>query len=152
VDLFGFVSWTVVLILAVTLFWPLNIPVLALAYKVRQGKQPITIEPKELWVRVLFAALALAVESAVMLGLLYLLTHSAGLPAGGVEFILLIAYLPAAVALLFWILALEDLLQATSVLLLYILLPGLPLLLIGWLAHVWETLRQSSPWLMLRST
>jgi hypothetical protein len=152
VDLFGFVSWTVVITLAVTLFWPANIPLLALAYKVRQGKQPITIETKELWVRAACAALALAIMSAVMLGLLYVLTQSADLPAGPMEFTLFIAYLPAAVGLLFWILALEDLLQASSVLLLYILIPGLPLLLAGRLANVWESLRESTPWLLLRST
>jgi hypothetical protein len=152
VDLFGFVSWVIVLCVAATLFWPVNIPLVALAYKIRQGSQPLSIEPKELWVRSTFAALALAVLSAVLIGLLYTLIGSVGFPPGVVQFTLLIAYLAAAVGLLFWLLALEDLLQATSILLLYVVLPAIPLLVAGRLAHVWEALRDSAPWLLLRST
>jgi hypothetical protein len=59
-----------------------------------------------------------------------------------------LAYLPAGIGFLFWMLALEDMLQASSVFLLYILLPGLPLLLIGRLAGVWEAVKQSAPWLL----
>ena len=151
-DLFGFVSWIVVLILAVTLCWPINIPLMALAYRVRKGRQQLSIEAKELWTRCIFAALALAVLSAVMLGLLYTLIKTVGLPAGPVQFTLLIAYLPAAIGLLFWILALEDLLQASNVLLLYVLIPGLPVLLAGRMAHIWESLRESMPWLLFSST
>jgi len=152
IDLFGFVSWALVLILAVTLFWPINILFLALAYKVRQGSQPLTIEMKELWVRVTFASLALAILSAVTVGLLYTIIQSAGFPPGPAQFTVLIIYLAAGVGLLFWILALEDLLQAASVFLIYVLIPALPLLLAGRLASVWETLRQSTPWLLLHST
>jgi hypothetical protein len=151
-DLFGFVSWVVVLILTVTLLWPINTLLLALAYKVRQGTQPISIEVNELWIRAVFASLALALTSVVMLGLLYGFTQSAQMPAGVVQSVLLAAYLPAAVGLLFWILALEDLLQATSVFMLYILIPGLPLLLIGRLFRLWESLRESAPWLLIHST
>jgi hypothetical protein len=152
VDLFGFVSWVVLLTTAVTLFWPFNVPLVALAYRIRQGSRPLDIEPKELWIRATFASLALALLSAVMLGLLYTLIQSVGFPAGAVQFTLLMAYLAAAVGLLFWILALEDLLQAVSILLLYVLIPAIPVLLAGRLAHVWVAIRESSPWLLLPSS
>ena len=43
-DVFAFVSWTVVVFCAVTLAWPLNVPVMALAYKVRLGTQPLDVD------------------------------------------------------------------------------------------------------------
>ena len=48
----------------------------------------------------------------------------------------------------FWMLALEDMVQALSVFLLYVGLPGLPLLLIGWLFGLWTWLAANAPWLL----
>jgi hypothetical protein len=149
VDLFGLVSRSLVVILCVTLVWPANIVLLALAYKVRQGRQSAGIRGPELWWRCALAAVALAVLSLVLIAMAYLLAEMAELSPGPVQLTLLIAYLPAAVALLFWMLALEDMLQALSVFCLYILLPGLPLLLVGRYAGLWETLRRQTPWLLL---
>src|SRR5262249_55561782 len=131
-DIYRFVSWCLVTISLVTLIWPVNIPLLALAYRVRQGQQPVDMEAGEFWWRCSFGTLGLAGISLVLLGLNYCLVQMTGLPIGPVQLTLLLGYLPAAIGFLLWILALEDMLQAASVFFLYILLPGSLLLLAGW--------------------
>jgi hypothetical protein len=148
VAFYGFFSWCLTVLAVVTLVWPLNIPLIALAYKVRQGGQKIDMEAREFWTRSTFAALGLAVLSLVALGLTYLLVVGAELPRGQMHLVLLLAYLPVAVWFVFWIYALEDLLQGLSVFSLYILLPLLPLLLIGRLTPLWSIVRQAAPWLL----
>jgi hypothetical protein len=51
VDLFAFVGWFVAVVCAVTVAWPLNVPLMALAYKVRRGSEPLDLEARELWTR-----------------------------------------------------------------------------------------------------
>jgi hypothetical protein len=151
VDLFGLVSWSLVLVVAVTLCWPVNIPLLALAYKVRLGRERLPIKPGELWLRCGLGALGLCLLSLLLVGLVYGGVVMAEISPGPVELMLLVAYVAAAVAFLFWTLALEDMMQALSVFLLYILLPGLPLLLVGRFTGLWQALRKSAAWLLLPS-
>ena len=150
--LFLFVSWCLGVIAVVTLAWPLNIPLVALAYKVRLGYRPIPLERSAFWWRSTFASLGLAGITLVLLGLVYALVAGAELRPDQVELVLLLAYLPAAVWFLFWIYAMEDMLEALGVFLLYVFLPGLPLLLIGWLAGTWSKLAEEFPWLLLGSS
>jgi hypothetical protein len=148
VDLYRFVSWCLVTISVVTLIWPVNIPLLALAYRVRQGRQSVDMEPGEFWWRCSFGSLGLACLSLVLLGLNYCLVRMAELPPGPVQLTLFLGYVPAGIGFLLWMLAFEDMLEATSVFLLYILLPGIVVLLIGRLTHSWETLSQRAGWLL----
>jgi hypothetical protein len=148
VALFKFVSWCLVAITVVTLMWPLNVPLAALAYKVRLGYRPIPLERNALWLRATFAALGLCGMTLVLLGLNYALVAGAELKPEQVQIVLLMLYLPAAVAYLFWIFAMEDMLDALGLFLLYILLPGLPLLLLGRLFGWWNTLGREAPWLL----
>src|SRR5205823_569603 len=122
----------------VTLLWPLNVPLLALAYRVRQGGQKIDMEPKEFWMRSLFAALGLAVLTLLLLGLTYTLRVGAELPPGQTHLILFMIYLPAAVSYVSWMYALEDLFQGLSVFALYVLLPVLPLVVLGRITGLWN--------------
>jgi hypothetical protein len=153
VDFFSFVAWVLVTVVAVTAVWPLNIPLLALAAKVRQGTQKLDYEAGEFWWRCTFGALGLAVFTLILLGLCYglIVEMEFGQRAqvkGIIQLVLLAIYVPVAVLYLFWIFALEDLLQALSVFLLYVGLPGLPVLLLGWLFGLWTWLAANAPWLM----
>jgi hypothetical protein len=150
VDVFGLVAWILVVLVAVTVIWPLNVPLLALACKVRQGTQPLGYEPREFWVRCTFGALGLFVMTLLLLGLTYGLIEEAELkPAAGVvHLVLLLIYLVAAVAYLFWMLALEDMLEALSVFLLYVFLPGVPLFLIGWLVGAGGWISDNVHWML----
>ena len=147
-DLFGFFGWACILTCLVALAWPLNVPVMALAYKVRRGTQPVDYEPGEFWTRSLLAALGPAVLAVLVFVAAYVLIVPVGLPAGPVLLVLFMAYLPAAVALVWWCFGLDEMLDALGVFLLYVLMPGLPLLTIGWGTGLWGRLGQAAPWLM----
>jgi len=147
VDIFRFISWCLIAVYAVTLIFPVNVALVALAYKVKLGGRPIDMEPGEFWWRCSFAALGLAGLSLVLIAFDYGLIASVQMPAGPVQLTLFLLYLPAAIGFLFWILGMDDVMNAASVFVLYILLPGLPLLLIGRIAHLWEKLQRGAPWL-----
>jgi len=149
VALFKFVSWCLVTLSVVTLLWPLNIPLAALAYKVRRGYLPVPLERGEFWFRSTLASLGLAGMTLVLLVLNYALVEGAEFKPEQVQLILLMLYLPAAVWLLFWAFALEDGIEAVGLFFLYVLLPGLPLLLIGFLAGWWQALHAEAPWLLI---
>jgi hypothetical protein len=136
VDLYGFFSWCLTVMIAVTLVWPLNVPLMALAYKIRQGGQKIDMESREFWWRSVAAALGLTGLSLVTMGLTWYLVGQTELRAGIVHLILFMVYLPAAVWFVYWIYAL------------YILVPALPLLLAGRLFGLWPRLRDLAPWLL----
>jgi hypothetical protein len=148
VDIFGFFSWCLVVIAAVTMLWPVNTLFMALAWKVRQAGKPIVdMEPPEFWWRCAFGSLGLGVLSLIDLTLMYVLVKEAEMPAGPVALTLLLFLLAASIFYVFWMLALEDMMQGASIFLLYILLPGIPILLIGKLLHLWTRVQESAPWL-----
>jgi hypothetical protein len=126
VEVFLFFRWVLVTIVTVTLFWPVNVPLAALAYKVRNGPKPIPLETQAFWVRSTFAALGLCLLALFLVGVDAGLV-AAGVPAGIVHLILFMLYLPAAVWFVFWIFALDDGLEALSLLVIYVFLPGLVL-------------------------
>jgi hypothetical protein len=140
VNVLTFFSWLMVTIVGVTVLWPLNIPVAALAYKIRQGNQPMPLEPGPFWWRATFAALGLFVLSWVAVALDQMLVKGAEFPANAVHLVLLLVYLPAGVWYLLWMFALEDFFQALSLFVLYITVPGLPFFLLHRLIHGWKPL------------
>jgi hypothetical protein len=150
VEFFNLFRWALILIVSVTIAFPLNVPLAALAYKVRNGPAPVPMEPAAFWGRATLAALVLAGLSLVTSLIDYVLVSSAEVPANVVHLGLVLAYLPAAVYIVFRVFELEDPFQALSLFVLYVCLPGLPLLLLyalfdlrlpfqlaeGWLAPV----------------
>jgi hypothetical protein len=147
VDLFAFAGWVVAVVSLITIAWPLNIPVMALAYRVRRGSEPLDLEPYEFWVRATVASVGLAGMAVVLQVLSYLLIREIGLPGGATLLVLILAYLPAAVAYVYWAFGFDEMVDSLAVLLLYILLPAVPLLLVGWLLGLWRVLAQAAPWL-----
>ena len=150
-ELFSVFSWCVLIIAAATLCFPLNICGLALSYKVRLGHQRLPFEIGAFWLRSTGAALALFLLTLIVLALAYGLAEGAELPAGPIHLLLFLAYLPAAVWILFVLFALEDMGQALSVFLLDILFVGAPLLLILRATAWWRGLAGEFPWLFIHS-
>jgi hypothetical protein len=148
VDLFAFLGWVVAVVCAVTLAWPLNVPLMALAYKVRRGSEPLDVEGSELWTRSALASAGPAGMSLVLLLLAYALVQGAELPRGATVVVLFLAYLPAAVSYVTWCWGYDEFVDGLGLFLVYVLLPGLPLLLIGWPAGLWRTLAEKVPWLL----
>ena len=91
--------------------------------------------------------LGLALFSLAMVGLNAYLVDTMAFPPGPVHLVLLLAYVPAGVLFLFWILAYEDYSEALSVLLLYLFLPGFPLLLIDLYLRFWQPVSRAMSWL-----
>ena len=149
-DLFKTLSPIVAVVVLVCIAWPLNLPLLALAVKVRQGTAKSEYEPGEYWWRCTLGSFGLAVLAAIVAGLLYGLIVEASFTeaAGVLHLTLLMLFLPAATGFLFWVLALEDFFQALSVLGIFLLLPGLPLVLLGWLFGWGKALAAACPWLL----
>jgi hypothetical protein len=131
-DFFNFFRWVLAAIVTATILWPINVPVAALAYKARHGPTPVPLETRDFWIRSTLAALGLALGSLVLVGLDRLLV-AGEFPAGIVHLVLFIGYAALAVWFVFWVFALEDLLQGLGVFALYITLSVLPILLINWL-------------------
>jgi hypothetical protein len=148
VDLFVFVGWTVAVVCLVTLAWPLNVPVMALAYRVRRGSEPLDVEGRELWTRSALASAGPAGMSLALLALAFALIQGAGLPQGPTLLVLLLCYLPAAVFYVSWCWGYDEFVDGLGLFLIYVLLPGLPLLLLGWLVGLWRALAANAPWLL----
>jgi hypothetical protein len=148
VEPFHFVSWCLAITVTVALLWPVNLLFMALAFKVRHGTRRMDMEPAELWWRSTLASLGLAIISLIFVGLNYVLVWVIEMPQGPMQTILLLCYLPAAIAFIWWSLALEDLLDGTGIFLLYVLLPGLPLLLAGRMFGLWRAIEQAAPWFL----
>jgi hypothetical protein len=148
VDLFAFIGWAVVVLCLVTLAWPLNVPLMALAYKVRRGSEPLDIEGTELWTRSALASVGPAGMSLILLLLTYVLVQVAGLPPGPTVLVLFLLYLPAAVGYVTWCWGYDEFVDGLGLFLIYVLMPGLPLLLVGWLIGLWRTVAANAPWLL----
>ncbi len=131
----GTLAWTA----TVAIIWPLNIPLAALAYKIRLGPNKNPLKPKEYWVRSGAAAFAVAIITLVALGLDYFLAES-DFPPGPIHLVVFMAYVPAAMYALLVFFALEGLMQALSVFVLYIYLPVTVLYLLHLVIRFWDPL------------
>jgi hypothetical protein len=148
VDIYGFASWCFTVMVLITIAWPLNTLFLALAVKISRGRAPLGMTAGELFWRSFGGSTGLALGSLVCLGLAYWLIASASVPAGMVHIGLLFLFVLAAIGYLLWMLATDDLGLTLSIFFLYILIPGLPLLLAGRLFGFWTALRQTAPWIL----
>jgi hypothetical protein len=151
VGVFDFFSWVAAALLTVTVLWPLNVPLAVLAFRIHHGERPAPLEGKPLWQRAAFAALGLAGLSLALAGLSYLVIGR-DLPPGQVHLVLLMAYVPVAAWYFFWIFALDEVIEGLSIFLIYVCLPGLPLLLLHWLIPNWQLLARAARALQVGST
>ncbi len=128
----GLLAW----IATVAVFWPVNIPLLALAYKIQNGPKPIDIDRDELWYRSFVGATALGVLTLGFVVLDYLIVDWGELPPGPIHLVVLMGYVPAAVWLLFVIFAYTDMLEGLALLVIYLGMPIFVLFLLnavfGW--------------------
>src|SRR5574341_2263792 len=106
----------------ITLAWPVNVPVMALAYKYRHGRQPIPLSAGELWGRSAIAALVLGAMSLVpLLGAYLVLEDSTAAfhPCSLLPYLLLI-YLPIASYFVRWVFYLEEAIEGFSLVAVYL--------------------------------
>jgi hypothetical protein len=128
-EFFEFFRQVLILVVIISLYWPFNVPLAALAYKVRNGAKPIPLATVPFWGRSLFAAVGMAVLSLSLMGFDKALT-SAGIPVGMVHLLMCLFFLPLGSWWMFTVFALEDVWEGLSTLLLYVFLPGIVLVLL----------------------
>ena len=114
----GTLAWTA----TVAVLWPFNIPLAALAYKIRLGANKNPLKPKEFWGRSTLVSFIVAVITIVALVVDNFLTDGTDFPAGPIHLVVFMAYVPTAMWAIFWFFALDDLMQALSIFVIYIYL------------------------------
>jgi hypothetical protein len=146
-DLTTSVSYLSICVIVVTALWPLNVPMMALAYKIRHGHPPIPMEQKELWLRAVLGSLGMAILGIVMAGLNYVGIGALHIPDLPVQVALLAAFLAAGTWFLFWSFAYDDALEGLSLLLIYVFLPMMLLIVVNWIAgNFLNDYRQVEKW------
>ena len=122
--------WLLIVVAAVSLYFPLNVPLAALAYKVQRGPKPLDIETEALWFRSTVAAFGLSVASWGAILLDYYLVRSQDLPADLVHLTLLGALVVLGIWYFFVIFGVDEATEAFGIFLLYLGLPGVVLTLL----------------------
>lgn len=137
-QIYEFVRDSLVWMATIALLWPLNAPMMGLAIKVLFGQREIDMEDFEFWTRSTLAALVVAIATAAMLVVDYVLAVTAELPPGLVHMVVLFAYLGGAVYLIYLFFNLEDFFQALGAFLIYVFLPITVLYVVNWMFGWWR--------------
>jgi hypothetical protein len=132
-ELYNFLRGTLAWSAAIACLWPLNAPLLALAFKIQQGSKPLDMESDEYWTRSFVASAVLGGVTAAFIFVDYILADSAGFPAGMVHLVVYVCYVPTATWILTLFFALDDLLHGLSIFVLYLYLPTFVLFVLNWL-------------------
>jgi len=147
-ELYSFLRGILVWTATIACLWPVNAPVLALAFKIQNGPKRIDMENDEYWWRAIVGSLVLALATAAFVLLDYLLADLAELPAGPTHLIVLVGYVPVAVWILTLFFAMDDLLNGLSLLVIYLFMPIFVLFVVNWLLGLWEpVLAFVYPWI-----
>jgi hypothetical protein len=128
-DFFEFFRQVLIILITISLYWPLNVPFAALGYKIRNGAAPLPLEPFAFWVRSIFAGLGLAVLSVSLMGF-DKAAAVAGMPPGPVHLVVFLGFVPLCSWWMYKIYALDDAWEGLSTLLLCVFVPGLILVLL----------------------
>lgn len=132
----GLLAWMA----SVALVFPVNVPMLYFAHRIREGQLPEDdehrLESDELWTRAALGSLAVAGTTLAFLFLDVLCAEWMELGAI-VHFVVLLTYVPAAAFVLVYFFAYDDYFFGLSLLTLYLGLPMLVLYLVTLVVPVW---------------
>ena len=133
-EFWDFFRQVLILLIIISLYFPINVLLAALAYKVRIGAKPVPLSITDFVLRSTVAALGMGVLSLSLMGFDKILTE-AGLPPGLVHMTMCLCFVPLKrLGWMFKAFALEDAWEGLSTLLLFIFLPGLVLVLVKLMA------------------
>jgi hypothetical protein len=130
----GLLAW----IATVAAAWPVNIPLLALAYKIQNGAKPLPVESEEMWYRSAFGAGLLALVTLGFVFLDYFIIDMMDFVPGPIHLVIFMAYVPAAAYVMFISFAFADPFEGLSVAAIYIGLPVLVLFVINAALGIWN--------------
>lgn len=135
---------------SIACLWPINIPMLALAQRIREGplEEERRMEGEELWPRSAFGSLGLAATAVAFLFLDWFLAVWSGVPSGMVHLMTLIAFVSAGTWVLSFFFAFEEMLEGLGLFSLYLLLPIFVLWPLNYFVGFWNPLlRLANAWL-----
>jgi hypothetical protein len=138
VELYKFFWGALAWIVTIAVVWPLNVPLIALAYKIQNGAKPIEIEREELWYRSAFGAGMLALMTVGFVLLDYFIIDLTDLPAGPIHLVIFVGYIPAAAYVLTISFAYGDLVEGLGVFVIYLGLPVIVLFIINAVLGIWN--------------
>jgi hypothetical protein len=137
-ELYNFFWGALAWVATFAILWPVNVPLLAMAYKIQNGAKPLTIEQDELWYRSAVGAGILAFMTVGFVFLDYFFIDWIGLPPGPIHLVIFMAYVPAGAYGMLISFAYAELMDGLGVLIIYIGLPVLVLFLINAMVGIWE--------------
>ena len=132
----GLLAW----IVTIACLWPLNVPILAFAFRASCGPKPPAMETSEFWTRATVASLAFGLLTLGFVVIDSLLAHGMGFPAGPVHLLILGSLLPVGMWLCFVMFALDDLGQGMTILVMYLMMPIFVLYPVNALFGLWDPL------------
>jgi hypothetical protein len=137
-ELYKFFWGSLAWIATVAVLWPLNVPLLALAYKIQNGAKPLPIDTDELWYRSAFGAGMLALMTIGFVLLDYFFVDFTDFPAGPIHLVIFMAFIPAAAWLLGIGFAFGELVEGLGLFVIYIGLPIFVLFIINAILGIWN--------------
>lgn len=123
----GALAWTA----AVALFWPVNIAMAALAFRIWRETRDTDIEGSELWIRSALASFTVAVVAVAFVLLDWVLADLAEFPAGIVHLAIFVGFLAVASWAMLYMFSLEDFFAGLSLAVIYLFLPAIALFLLN---------------------
>lgn len=139
-ELFSFFRGLFAWMATIGILWPLNIPLAALAYKIRNGPKELDIESDELWTRSTFASLVMALVTVAFVWLDWYIVDSMEFPSGIVHMVMVMGYIPAGMWIMTLFFGFGDLLDGLSTFTLYVMLPIMVLWTVNQILGVWNPL------------
>lgn len=137
-ELYNFLRGTLAWTATIACLWPVNAPLMALAFKIQYGPKTIDMENDEYWTRSFVTSLVLGLVTAAFIFFDFLIASE--FPAGPTHLIVFVAYVPVAAWILTQFFAQDDLLFGLSMFVIYIFLPTLVLFVVNWLTGLWNPL------------
>jgi hypothetical protein len=133
----GALAW----IATVAILWPINIPMLALAYRIHNIPEQYAIEPEELWwPRATGGAFCIAILTVAAVALDYVMVDWGEVPAGPAHLVVFMAWVPAATWILFIWFAYTDVFEGLSLLIIYLGIPIFVLIVLNAIFGFWNFL------------
>jgi hypothetical protein len=139
VELYQFFCGALAWIATVAVLWPVNIPLIALAYKIQKGGRPLgEEEEEEFWSRCMWAAGLLAVLTIAFVFLDYFIINVTDFPPGPIHLVVLMGYIPAAAFVTLYAFGYADLLDGLGTFVIYIGLPVFALMIVNAFTGLWN--------------
>ena len=141
-ELYNFMRSALAWTATIACLWPINIPLLFAAYRIREGRVPegddTRVDNEDLWPRCALNALLVALLAAAWIFVDLVAADWLALPPGLVHFVVFPLFIASGAFLLAQFFGYEDPFIGLSILMIYLYLPILVLALLNTLIGFWD--------------